>query len=210
MSESMLEPTASLVVVLALCMTGITHLGSGFVLYGLQAALLGCLSAWIGADRSEPALVVIGIAVAVLKGIGVPLFLARTVTRIGVHRDVGLGIAPPLQLACAVGSLALLVLVRPLSHEVPLSAMPAIGLLLLGMLQMLTRRLAVSQILGFLVLENGIFLYTIAQPHSMPFVVEMGALMDVLVGTMMAGMLVFQIKQSFEHIDVAQLRDLRG
>jgi Hydrogenase 4 membrane component (E) len=78
------------------------------------------------------------------------------------------------------------------------------------MVLMVSRRLAVSQILGFLVLENGLFFYTIAQPHSMPLVVELGVLMDVLAGTMLAGVLAFRISDSFDHIDVTELTQLRG
>ena len=75
---------------------------------------------------------------------------------------------------------------------------------------MVSRRLALSQILGFLVMENGMFLFTVAQPHAMPLVVELGVLLDALVATMLAGLLIFKIRDSFEHIDVAELKRLRG
>ena len=74
---------------------------------------------------------------------------------------------------------------------------------------MLTRRLAISQILGFLVIENGIFTFALTQTHGMPMFVEMGVMLDVLAGVMIAGLLTFRIQKSFEHIDVAQLTDLR-
>lgn len=74
---------------------------------------------------------------------------------------------------------------------------------------MLTRKLAISQIVGFLVMENGIYLFALTQTHGMPMIVEMGILLDVLVGVMITGMLLFNIKKSFEHIDVTQLTDLR-
>jgi hydrogenase-4 component E len=78
-----------------------------------------------------------------------------------------------------------------------------------GMLLMLTRRLAISQIIGFLVMENGIYLFALTQTRGMPMIVEMGVLLDVLVGVMITGLLLFNIKKSFEHIDVTQLTDLR-
>ena len=77
------------------------------------------------------------------------------------------------------------------------------------MLLMMTRRLALSQIIGFLVLENGIFLYGLTQTHGMPLMIEMGVVFDVLVGVLVAGVVIFRLNRSFEHIDVTQLRGLR-
>ena len=58
-------------------------------------------------------------------------------------------------------------------------------------------------------LENGIFLYALTQTHGMPLMVEMGVVLDVLVGVMVAGLVIFRLNGSFEHIDVTQLRGLR-
>jgi hydrogenase-4 component E len=74
---------------------------------------------------------------------------------------------------------------------------------------MLTRRLAISQVIGFLVLENGIFLYGLTQTHGVPLVVELGVVLDVLMGVMVAGLVIFRLNRSFEHIDVTQLRGLK-
>ncbi|HEY9785710.1 MAG TPA: hypothetical protein V6D17_09935, partial [Candidatus Obscuribacterales bacterium] len=89
------------------------------------------------------------------------------------------------------------------------TATASISLLFTGLILMLTRRIALSQIVGFLVLENGIYLFALTQTRGMPMVVEMGILLDVLVGVMIAGLLVFRIQKSFEHIDVTQLTELR-
>ena len=77
------------------------------------------------------------------------------------------------------------------------------------MILMISRRMAISQIVGFLVLENGIFYYTIAQPRAMPLLVELGVLLDVLAATMLAGLLAYRINDRFEHIDVTALDSLR-
>lgn len=204
------EPVAGCTVLLGLWMVGLTQLPSKLTLYGLQTVALGMLAVWIGYRHGEPELVVAGSAVALLKGIAVPVYLGRAVRRIGCQRDEGLLLAPPLLLFLTLGALGALVLLRPFDAEISLSALPAVGLLLIGMVLMVSRRLAVSQILGFLVLENGIFFYTIAQPHSMPLVIELGVLLDILVGTMLAGLLAFRIRDSFEHIDVTELKQLRG
>jgi len=208
--ESTIEQIAASVVLLGLWMVGLTHLRSKLTIYGLQTVTLGGLAIWIGIHHREGALIAAGAAIALLKGIAVPVYLGGVVRKIGCRRDEGLLLAPPILMFLTLAALAALVMVRPYDEEFSLSALPAVGLLLIGMVLMVSRRLAVSQILGFLVLENGIFFYTIAQPHSMPLVVEMGVLMDILVGTMLAGILVFRISDSFEHIDVTKMKSLRG
>ena len=208
--DSTIEQIAASVVLLGLWMVGLTHLRSKLTIYGLQTVILGSLAVWIGIHHKEPALIAAGSAIAALKGIAVPVYLAGVVRRIGCRRDEGLLLAPPILMFLTFAALAALVMVRPYDEEFSLASLPAVGLLLIGMVLMVSRRLAVSQILGFLVLENGIFFYSIAQPHSMPLVVEMGVLMDILVGTMLAGILVFWISDSFEHIDVTKMKKLRG
>lgn len=88
-------------------------------------------------------------------------------------------------------------------------AMAAISMVLTGLVLMLIRRLAISQIIGFLVLENGIYIFALTQTRGMPLIIEMGVVLDVLVGVMIAGLLMFEIQNSFEHIDVSRLTDLR-
>lgn len=210
MLATVFEPVTYAAVLLGLWMVGRTHLRPQLLLYGVQTLALGVLAAWIGGAHREPTLIVTGCAVAALKGIAVPIYLDWVIRRIGCRRDAGLVLAPPLLLLVTLSALAALLLLRPFDAEMALSALPAVGLLLIGMILMVSRRLAVSQILGFLVLENGIFLYTVVQPHAMPLVVELGVLMDVLVGTMLAGVLTFRIRDSFEHIDVTELTQLRG
>lgn len=204
------EPIAALLVLLALWMIGVSQFHTTVVLLGVQSALLGGLAAWIGLIHDEPILIVVGVAVIALKGLAVPAYLAYAARRIGCRRESNLVLAPPIQLFIAGSFLALLALLQPFRAELSWSALPSIGILLLGMLFMVTRRLAVSQIIGFLALENGIFLFTVTLPHPLPGLVEIGVLMDVLAGAMLAGLLVFKINAAFEHIDVARLMDLQG
>ena len=83
------------------------------------------------------------------------------------------------------------------------------SLLGIGMLIMITRRLAISQIIGFLCFENGIFLFGLTQAHEMPVMAEMGIVFEVLVGVMVAGIVINRLNRSFEHIDVTKMRELR-
>lgn len=203
------EPIAAVLVLLALWMIGVTQFHTTVVLLGIQSAILGALAAWLGFVHDEPALMVIGAVVIGIKGIAVPAYLAYAARRIGCRRETDLVLAPPIQLFIAATSIGLLALSHAFRGELPTDAVPAIAMLFLGMLFMVTRRLAVSQIIGFLALENGIFFFTVTLPHPMPDLVEIGVLMDVLAGTMLAGLLVFKINTAFEHIDVTKLKELR-
>ena len=204
------EPAAIGAVLLGLWMVGITLMRTKLTVYGFQTVLLGLLAAWIGVRQHETALVNAGLAVALLKGVGVPIYLARVARKIGCRRDEGMLIAPPFLLFLTIGALASLALFRPFDEALATAGLPAIALIMVGMVLMVSRRLAISQILGFLVMENGMFLFTVAQPRSMPLVVELGVLLDALVATMLAGLLVFRIRDSFEHIDVSELKQLKG
>jgi hydrogenase-4 component E len=99
--------------------------------------------------------------------------------------------------------------IRGLSSGNAGAAGMSLALLFIGMLLMITRRLAVSQLVGFLVLENGIFIYGLTQTHGMPLLVEMGVVFDVLVGVMVAGLVIFRLNRSFEHVDVTKLTGLK-
>lgn len=205
-----LDSLTAAVVLIGLWMMGVTQLRTSLGLFGLQTVLLGCMAVQHGRSHAELALIVLGVAFALFKGIVVPLYLRYVIRRLGPPQDDPLMIAPPLLMFLTVGSLASLLLVRPFAEIIPSTALPAFGLLLMGMLLMLSRRLAIGQIIGFLVLENAIFMYTVSQPHAMPLVVELGVLLELMAWCMLAGLLVFQIKSSFEHIDVTRMKELRG
>ena len=204
------EPVAAVLALLALWMIGVSHFHTTVVLFALQSAILGVLAIWIGCLHYELPLIFLGSAVLLLKGLAAPLYLSYAARKIGCRRESTQALAPPIQLFLAASAIALLGLSHPFRGELPATALPSIGILFLGMMFMVTRRLAVSQIIGFLVLENGIYLFTVTLPHPMPVLVEIGVLMDVLAGTMLAGLLAFKINTAFEHIDVTQLKELRG
>jgi hydrogenase-4 component E len=204
------EPISAVLLLFALWMIGVSQFHTTVLLLGIQSAVLGALAAFIGFAHGEPALIVIGGMVLVLKGLAVPLYLSYAARSIGCRRESDLVVAPPIQLFVAGTAIGLLALSHPFRGELPPCALPSVGMLFLGMLFMVTRRLAISQIIGFLALENGIFLFTVTLPHPLPALVEIGVLMDVLAGTMLAGLLAFKINAAFEHIDVGKLKELRG
>lgn len=86
----------------------------------------------------------------------------------------------------------------------------AISVMLIGLFFMVSRRKAIGQIIGFLVIENGLFTAAILSTNGMPMIVELGIFFDVLTAVLIMGILVFRIKENFDSIDINKLRNLRG
>lgn len=200
----------------ALCavwMCGRTSIAALLRLLAVQTALLAVVTALMGTRLHAPHYFWLAGVVLAVKAVAIPAYLAHTAMKLHIRRDTGTGLSPLLALLVGGGMLALGYFLAPRIAVVPMGNIGAAGmalaLLLIGMLQMLTRRLALSQIIGFLVLENGIFLYGLTQTHGMPLMVEMGVVFDVLVGVMVAGLVIFRLNRGFEHIDVTELRGLR-
>lgn len=201
--------------VIALMMLGTTHLRLNLWFYALHTLMIAAESTWVsgflGAEHAylEP------ICFGLFKGIGAPLFLNWLTRRINVDNDAGTFLPTPLSMHLGIfllGASYILSANLPgldTSVDTHMGATAAMSLLFTGVLLMLTRKLAISQIIGFLVMENGIYLFALTQTRGMPMIVAMGILLDVLVGVMIAGTLLFNIKKSFEHIDVTQLTDLK-
>lgn len=211
-SFEMLEVSVAIV---AIMMLGTTNVRSNFILFSLQTILLCALTAWIGQMRSDTTLTYVAIMVVAVKALFTPAFLAWIMHRLNINAESSTFIPPPIAMHLGIVVLAISYLMAQrlpnLANETDatMGATGALSLLLMGMLLMVTRKLAVNQVLGFLVLENGIFMFSLTQTRDMPLLVEMGILLDVLVGVMIAGLLLFRIKRSFEHIDVTQLTHLK-
>jgi hydrogenase-4 component E len=199
----------------AILATGSTHLRMNIRLFALQTFCLAIITGLIGYQRQDMHLMVFAIVLFLVKTIGVPAFLQFIIRKVNVLRDSGTVIPSAMAMLIAF---AMLVLSYFMAMQLPVpggagslfpSATAAISLVGTGLLLMLTRRIALSQIIGFLVMENGIYLFGLMQTHGMPMMIELGVMLDVLVSVMVGGLLAFQIKKDFEHIDVTLLSELR-
>jgi hydrogenase-4 component E len=85
----------------------------------------------------------------------------------------------------------------------------ALAVVLLSFLMMITRRKAISQVIGFLAMENGLFFAATSATYGMPMVVELGVALDVLVGTLILGVFFFQIREQFDSLDLKNLERLK-
>ena len=85
-----------------------------------------------------------------------------------------------------------------------------LSMVLIGLFFMISRKKAIGQIIGFLVIENGMFLAAMLLTDGMPMIVEFGIFFDLLTAVIIMGIFVFRINETFEHIDINKLRNLKG
>ena len=159
-------------------------------------------------------LVAITIVIIAVKGFVIPLLLGRAVRSAEIKREVEpfLGYVPTLLLGALftalsfgfAGSLPMLPV-----HQNYMFVPASIATLMTGFLVLTTRRKAISQVIGYLVLENGIFIFGLLLAEAMPVMVEAGALLDLLVGTFVMGIVINQISREFSSLDTSLLTSLK-
>jgi hydrogenase-4 component E len=182
--------------------------------FAVQGALLALAAAWQGWAQGAAGLYLTALIALAAKAVLIPLALRALVVRLALHRSVetALGIGPSLVAAVALVGLSVLVVlpatagVRTLARE---DLALALSVVLLGMLMMITRRNAISQVIGLLSLENGLILAAIGVA-GMPLVVELSTAALVLMLCLVAGVFVFQIRERFDTLDISFLDRHRG
>ncbi len=181
-----------------------------FAWQGWLLALTTALVAW---DASHPHLYLSALLTAALKGILIPLLLTRQARQLGILRGsdailrpgIILLIAGALVVFCYSVALPIQQLVEGVTRDVVAISMANV---LLGMLMLVIRRTAVTQVVGFMALENGIFFAAVAATQGMPMIVELGVAFDVLIAAVLFGVIFFHIRDSIETLDVDALNRL--
>jgi hydrogenase-4 component E len=182
--------------------------------FALHAVVLSASVAWQAHIQDAPHLYVPAAIALVLKGIIIPVALHRVVIRLGIHRTVEtvVGIGPTMLLGMGLVALSMVVMLKAAATSDPLAREDlafALSVLLLGLLMMVTRRNAVSQIVGFMSLENGLILAATGA-RGMPLVVEISVAFSVLVAFIVIGVFLFRIRERFDSVDLQALDEFRG
>ncbi|WP_435628033.1 formate hydrogenlyase [Candidatus Ferrigenium straubiae] len=149
-----------------------------------------------------------------LKVLVLPWLLHRLIRRLNVRWDVETLInIPTTMLVGIVLVIFAFNLAAPISQLAEGITRGLIGIalasVLLSLLMMLTRRKAISQVVGFLAMENGLFFAATSATHGMPLVVELGIALDVLVATFIFGIFFFQIRETFDSLDITHMEKLK-
>jgi hydrogenase-4 component E len=182
--------------------------------FAFQAIVLALSVAWQAHVQHAPHLYLTAAIALSVKAIIIPVALHRMIRRLGIHREVetAVNIGPTMLGGLALVALSMVVILR-VTAEADMYAREdlafALSVVLLGLLMMVTRRNAVSQVVGFMSLENGLILAATGA-KGMPFVVEISVAFSVLVAFIVIGVFLFRIRERFDSVDLQALDDFRG
>jgi hydrogenase-4 component E len=181
--------------------------------FALQAIVLALSVAWQSVAQASPHLVVTAAVALVVKGFIVPAALHRIVRKLDIHREIEQVIGGGVTMLAGLALVALsILLVQPVGEVNIITREDlafALAVVLLGLLMMITRRNAVTQIVGFMSLENGLVLAATGA-KGMPLVVEFSVAFSVLIAFIVFGVFVFRIRERFDTVDVSALDSFRG
>jgi hydrogenase-4 component E len=182
--------------------------------FALHAFVLALSVAWQAFIQDAPHLYVTALIALVFKAIIIPVALHRMVQRLHIHRTIEPVVGVGLTMVAGMMLVALSVLVMlPVTAEADTLAREdlafALSVVLLGLLMMVTRRNAVSQVVGFMSMENGLVLAATGA-KGMPLVVEISVAFSVLIAFIVIGIFLFRIRERFDTVDVERLALFRG
>jgi hydrogenase-4 component E len=183
-------------------------------IFAAHAVVLSVSVAWQAYTQDAPHLYVTAAIALLFKALIIPISLQRIVVRLGVHREIEVvgGIGVTMLIGIGLIALSLAVMMPATASADPLAREDlafALSVVLLGLLIMVTRRNAVTQIIGFMSLENGLILAA-AGAKGMPLVVEISVAFSVLVAFIVIGVFLFRIRERFDSVDVGVLEFSRG
>ena len=182
--------------------------------FALQAVVLALSVAWQAYVQDAPHLYVTAAIALVFKAMVIPIALHRIIARLGIRREVEIvgSLGPTMILGMGLVALSMVVMLRVTADADPLGREDlafALSVVMLGLLMMVTRRNAVSQVVGFMSLENGLILAATGA-KGMPLVVEISVAFSVLVAFIVIGVFLFRIRERFDTVDVQALDRFQG
>ena len=210
--NSLADQLLVLCLLLNFAVLGTSRLAFSVRAVALQGVLLGVLPALVHPFSWHLVLIVVGIIA--VKGAIIPALIIRAIRKAEIQREFEpfIGYIPSLVLGALLTSLAFIFAAKlPLApeHEGLLFVPASIATLMCGFLVLMGRRKAISQVIGYLVMENGIFIFGLLLADAMPVMVEAGALLDLLVGVFVMGIVINHISREFSSLDTSRLSSLR-
>ncbi len=211
--HTLVGPLLVVVLLVNLFLLGTSRLTAVVNASAAQGVILGLLTLCVH-EGFGTWMVLITIVTILLKGLLIPGMLLRAIRDAAIRREVEpfIGFLPSLLLG-ALGTGASLIFARTLplarEHVASLLVPAAMATVWTGFLVLTTRRKAITQVAGYLVLENGIYIMGLTLLHAMPFMVEMGVLLDLFVGIFVMGIILNHIRREFSSLDTARLSALK-
>ncbi|MBE0473775.1 MAG: formate hydrogenlyase [Rhodoferax sp.] len=205
---------ATLILLLSFAMISQRRIVTLINLFMLQGAALVAASFLLGYVTDNHELYISGGLTLVLKVIFIPWMLHRVIRKLNVRWDVETLLNVPTTMLVGIGLVILAFsLALPVSRLSSALAGGSLGIalacILLSFMMMITRSKAVPQVIGFLSMENGLIFAATAVTNGMPMIVEFGVALDVLVGVLILGVFMFQIREKFDTLDIHNLESLK-
>ncbi len=205
---------AALLLLISFAMLSQRRIAGLITLFAWQGAALAASAALVGWSTDQHHLYYSAALTLVLKVIAMPWFFFRLVKKLDMDRDVEPMINIPttmlIGIVLVIFSFNLAQPISELSGTVMRSTLGiALACVLLAFLMMITRSKAIPQVIGFLAIENSLFFAATSATYGMPLVVELGVALDVLVGVFVMGIFFFQIRETFDSLDLKHMEKLR-
>jgi hydrogenase-4 component E len=210
----LLNGLAALLLLLSFAMLSQRRIVTMVNLLAVQGVLLGLATLLLAWRTGKNHLYVSALLTLSLKAAFMPWLLHRLIKRLGVYWD-----SEPLLNAAGTMLVGLVIVVFSFGLAQPIAALAstatrsaigiAVAVVLLAFLTMITRRKAMSQVVGFLSMENGLFFGAMSATYGMPMIIELGVALDVLVAMLVLGVFFFQIREQFDSLDLHHLESLK-
>lgn len=210
---ALLDPILVLVLLLNFVVLGASRLRTIIRAVAAQGVLLGLLLV-VAHGRFSGWVIAMAGAATVLKGVAIPRMLFHAIREVVIRREVEpiVGFVASLLLG-AVGTALAVLFARtlPIAHEhVGSLVVPAaLSTVLTGFLILTTRVKAITQVVGYLILENGVFIFGLLLMEAMPFLVELGVLLDLFVAIFVMGIIIYKISREFATVSTRNLSALK-
>ncbi len=210
--NSLMDQLLVLVMLLNFLGLGTSRMQVAIRTVAFQGVILGLLPGLAHTFSWHLGMITLGIILA--KGVLIPWLLFRAMRRVEIREAVEpfLSYSATLLLAAVATALAFVFAAKlPLApqHQGLLFVPAAIATIITGFLVLTTRKKAITQVIGYLILENGIFIFGLLLSQAMPVMVEAGVLLDLIVGIFVMGIIINQISREFSSIDTSRLTALR-
>lgn len=212
--SKLMQLIIELILVSTFMILGSTRLYSCVRAFGIQSFLLAFVAGIVAYSTGKNDIYLIAILTLIIKAIVIPYIFLYIIKEIKVKREIELyvNISPSLIIGgvLVVISYYLIRSISIISELSSLSLSVSMSLVSIGLFIMISRKKALMQMLGILIMENGLFLGAISLTNGMPLIVELGIFFDVLIGVLIMGILIFRINKTFESIDTDLLKTLIG
>lgn len=217
--ENYLQFLSIAILISAFALVANKRINSYIKTFRIQSALLALTAGLMGISNlyrhgNWEILIVCFITLAI-KVLYIPYLLETTVQKVEyrVEKDFFLNIPISILICCGLVILSYFTVanIDDIKNSfLKIYLINAIAVVLIGLFFMISRKKAIGQIIGFLVIENGLFTAAILSTEGMPMIVELGIFFDLLTAVLIMGILVFRINENFESIDLNKLKNLRG